>query len=309
VRNVLSWPSTPKSPTPAGDTAWRDRASELGERLSLLLAAQVGRTGLVLALVGLALGLLFTAQFQSVPLKAASTTESRSEVATTTIHHLEQEQAELKKSIADRRAQVAVQQQSAAGSKVTLVEINTELARQKSLAGMVPLDGRGIKLVLDDSPISRIPSGDDPSLYIIHEYQIRDVVNLLWLSGAEALSINGERFVATTSVYCVGSTILVNDTRLSPPYEILAIGDSVALEGAINDAANLQSIKSRAKSYGIQVLATRAAQLSIPAYTGSLTAKYASIPSRDSVHTPQAASSPANSAQAAPTQTTGGTGP
>ena len=51
------------------------------------------------------------------------------------------------------------------------------------------------------------------------------MLNLLWLAGAEAVSLNGERVVATTSIYCVGSTILVNDTRLSPPYEFLAIGD------------------------------------------------------------------------------------
>lgn len=249
----------------------------MGSRVNV----QLGQTSLVLALIALALGLLLTAQLRSEPRRVADTPESRREAAVATIEHLGQEQAELKKTIAELRARVAAQQQLAANEKTTLGDISQELERQKILAGTVSLKGRGVKVVLDDSAATKIPADQDPSLYIVHEYQLRDVLNLLWLAGAEAISLNGERIIATTSIYCVGSTILVNDTRLSPPYELLAIGDPDALENAINDPANLQTLKARAKSYGIQFSVSRSNQLVVPAYTGSLDVKHAVVAAKE----------------------------
>lgn len=284
MRNVLPWGNPTTSPGARKRVAavlpliLRQVPRLTADWVGQHLAFEVSRTGIILSLVGLALGILITAQLQSQPRQTTATPESRREVATSTIHRLEQEQGDLKKQIQDLRANIAQGQQAASSDRVVLAEINTELDRQKTLSGMVTLRGKGIKVVLDDSATNKIPVNDDPSLYIIHEFQLRDALNLLWLSGAEAVSLNGERIVATTSIYCVGSTILVNDTRLSPPYEFQAIGDSTALEGAVNDPSSLTGIKSRAKAYGIQMIVSRQNTLTVPAYTGSLSSKYA-VPS------------------------------
>jgi uncharacterized protein YlxW (UPF0749 family) len=132
-----------------------------------------------------------------------------------------------------------------------------------------------MRIVLDDSSVKTIPPKEDPELYIVHEYQLRDVVNVLWSAGAEAISINGERVVEPTSIYCVGSTILVNDTRTSPPYEFLVVGDQARLEGALGDAANLKALKSRIKLYGLQFTAQKQRELALPAYTGGLEVRVA----------------------------------
>ncbi len=286
MRHVVPWQVFPgwarRRTLVAEIGAWQHAVRALAWRGVGEASAQLGRTGFVLAVVAMALGMLFVAQLQSTPRQQAATPETRREMTARTIQRLEQEQAELKKQITELRAQVAAQQQSAASAKTTLAEINQELERQKVLAGMVALRGRGLKVVLDDSAANKIPATDDPSLYIVHEYQLRDVLNLLWLAGAEAVSLNGERIVATTSIYCVGSTILVNDTRLSPPYEFLAIGDPAALEAAVNDPANLQALKSRVKSYGLQFSVSRAGQVLVPAYTGSFDVKHAVLGDRDS---------------------------
>lgn len=245
--------------------------------LRSMFEPQIGRTTITLTLLSLALGALLIAQLQTRPIKSVSTEEGRREAAAQTIKQLEAEQADLKKQIADLRAQTAAQQLTSGSGSATLAEIGNELERQKLLAGMVPLTGRGVKVTLDDTAASKIPAGDDPNLYIVHEYHLRDVLNVLWQAGAEAVSLNGERIVATTSIYCVGSTILVNDTRLSPPYEFLAIGEPAALEAALNDGANLQSLRGRVKTYGLQFGVARIAQVAVPAYTGSLDVKYASL--------------------------------
>jgi uncharacterized protein YlxW (UPF0749 family) len=228
----------------------------------------------VLGVIAFALGLFLAAQLQSTPIRLGASNEAKTETASITIERLEQEQADLKRSIGDLRARLAKSQQTQASQQSAVKQMSDELERQKVLAGLVGLTGRGVRVVLDDSATTKIPAKDDPSLYIVHEYQVRDVINLLWLSGAEAVSINGERVVASTSVYCVGSTILVNDTRLSPPFEILAVGDPGQLESALNDPNNLRSVRPRMKSYGLQ-FAVSQRDVAVPAYNGTMTVRYA----------------------------------
>jgi uncharacterized protein YlxW (UPF0749 family) len=76
-------------------------------------------------------------------------------------------------------------------------------------------------------------------------------------------------------VYCVGSTILVNDTRLSPPYDVRAIGDAAALEQAIENPKNLAKLRSRVRTYGIQLKVAQQKDVTLPAYNGTLNIRYA----------------------------------
>lgn len=231
---------------------------------------------IVAVIIGLTLGTYLAASWESeTPAPVTRPEGSRQQVADT-ILGLESEQAELKKLIGQLREQIDQQQSQLANAKTTLTEIGQELEAQKRDGGMVALKGPGLIVTVDDSASQTIPAGDDPSLYIVHEYHLRDVVNALWQSGAEAVAINGERLVGSTSVYCVGSTIMVNSTRLSPPYEIVAIGDPSAMEIWLNNPSVLQELKTRCKVYGLQFKTARSDDLTVPSYTGSLAVKYTS---------------------------------
>ena len=125
--------------------------------------------------------------------------------------------------------------QQAAGSGATsLASVSEELERQRVAAGLTAVHGPGVVVTLDDSSRA-VPAGDDAANYLVHDYELRDVVNLLWLAGAEAVAVNDERLVASTSIYCVGSTVIVNETRLSPPYDMRAIGNAAQLESTLQD--------------------------------------------------------------------------
>ncbi|CAM5647734.1 membrane protein [Streptomyces purpurascens] len=50
------------------------------------------------------------------------------------------------------------------------------------------------------------------------------VVNGLWESGAEAVSINGQRLTALSAMRAAGDAILVDNKPLVPPYTVLAVG-------------------------------------------------------------------------------------
>jgi uncharacterized protein YlxW (UPF0749 family) len=265
-------PAREQSSSPLGGAL--AAAGALARRARQRFGVHVERGTIGVTIVAVILGVYLAAQWQSKPRRVAAAPEYRREVATATIQRLEAEQTDLKKRIADLRGQLAQAQQST-DDQSDLGRLSVDLEREKLLAGTVPVRGAGVRIVLDDSSVKTIPPKEDPALYIVHEYQLRDVVNVLWSAGAEAISINGERVVEPTSIYCVGSTILVNDTRTSPPYEFLVIGDQARLEAALGDAANLKALKSRIKLYGLQFTAQKQRDVAVPAYAGGLDVRIA----------------------------------
>lgn len=192
-----------------------------------------------------------------------------------TINRLEVEQGELKENIGRVREQLDEYRRELAANTEMLREINAELERQKMMAGLLAVEGPGVLVTLDDSSIRSAAA--DSTDFLIHEYDLRDVVNLLWLAGSEAIAVNDERIVATTSIYCVGSTVMVNDTRLSPPYLIQAVGNSVVQEDVLRNPGYLREIKQRAELYGVQFKVNRIGTLTLPAYKGGFPIHYAQL--------------------------------
>lgn len=189
-----------------------------------------------------------------------------------TIHELELEQDELKRTIVELRARLNQQQQATLGQTTMLVQVRQELALQKMRAGLTDLRGPGVRVILNDAPRS---AGANPDNLLVHDYDIRDVVSVLWLAGAEAISVNEERLVNTTSIYCVGSTIMINETRLSPPYQIRAIGDPLRLQDFLNNPGYLPQLRQRVERYGIDLQIVPVDMMTVPAYRGSFTLRYA----------------------------------
>ena len=87
--------------------------------------------------------------------------------------------------------------------------------------------------------------------------------------------MNDQRIVSSTSVYCVGSTIMVNGTLMSPPFNILALGSQNQLLGAFDDPSQLRDIKQRRDVQGLGFRVTRATAIHVPAYDGALTVRHA----------------------------------
>ena len=183
---------------------------------------------------------------------------------------LELEQAELKAQVSYLRSALTARQE-AAGSRSLLEDLQTELGLQRARAGLVAVRGPGVRVTLTDSTRSWVGRTDD---LLIHDFDLRDVISLLWLGGAEAISVNGERVVHSTSVYCVGSTILVNDTRLAPPYVVLAIGDPDRLEATLRNPGYLRDLKERAERLGVGLSLAQSTSVTTPAYKGSVVQRF-----------------------------------
>lgn len=137
----------------------------------------------------------------------------------------------------------------------------------KLFGGMVRAHGSGVVVVLRDSP-KRNPSETGQAQiegYIVHDADIRNVVNELFASGAEVISVNGQRIVGNSSIRCVGPVVLINSTQVAPPFVIKAIGKpdvlakALELPGGVADELFLYDM--------IEV--TKEKDIVVPAYSGS----------------------------------------
>lgn len=228
-----------------------------------------------LMLVGLLGGLALSLQWQPRGGAPVSTRPGGDKVVVgQTITRLETEQSDLKRQIADLRNQLNTMQAGASEKKANLADINAALNREKITAGLVPLAGPGIIATYRDST-SPIAPNEDPANYILHDYDLRDVINTLWATGAEAITINGERIMANTQLYCVGATVICNATRLSPPFVIQAIGPSDDLEAALHSSPQVQPLNQRALIYDLGIEIRKEAKVPVAAYTGGYLFRFA----------------------------------
>ncbi|MDA8233285.1 MAG: DUF881 domain-containing protein [Clostridia bacterium] len=148
-----------------------------------------------------------------------------------------------------------------------------ELAQTKVRAGLEPVEGPGMEVVLADSQGPR-EEGVDPNNYYIHESFLREIVNAFWTGGAEAIAINNLRLNTLSEIFCGGTTIFTNKELISPPYLIQAIGDSNNLRTSLNMDV-LPFLSSLQKEYGIKLEVKDQAKIRLPGRPETLELKYA----------------------------------
>lgn len=81
-----------------------------------------------------------------------------------------------------------------------------QITLNNNILGITNLVGQGVEITLKDDPnatIETIAAWDDISNHIIHDADLRAIVNELKNAGAEAISINGQRLVNTTAITCI----------------------------------------------------------------------------------------------------------
>ncbi|UGY94800.1 DUF881 domain-containing protein [Streptomyces gobiensis] len=126
------------------------------------------------------------------------------------------------------------------------------------LAGATPVEGPGVKLVVDDAKGTRGDTGDPrgssgfSDTGRLLDRDLQRVVNGLWESGAEAISVNGQRLTALSAIRAAGDAILVDNKPLVPPYTVLAIGDGQRLSSRFQDSADGVYLHVLQESYGIR---------------------------------------------------------
>lgn len=186
---------------------------------------------------------------------------------------LQNEQSALKLTLAELRAQLDQIQTSASTQSDAAKELQSRIDGLKTVAGLNERAGDGVEIVLDDA--RGAAAAKDVEKSICHNTDLTDIVNQAWRGGAEAIAINDERIVGSSSIYCVGSTIMVNGTLMSPPFKVLVIGPQNELLATYDDPTQLRDIKQRRDIYGLGFRVSRATGLHLPPYRGALNVRFA----------------------------------
>lgn len=122
-------------------------------------------------------------------------------------------------------------------------------------AGYSEVTGSGAVVSVFDG--NSLPANQTSRPSTVRDYELQDLVNALWVSGATAITLGGERLTSTTAIRGSGDAILVNYRPILPPYEIKVIGPRGILENFVQTQA-YQDFKALEKNYGI-VVTTKAA--------------------------------------------------
>ncbi|MFE2585274.1 DUF881 domain-containing protein [Streptomyces sp. NPDC059378] len=140
------------------------------------------------------------------------------------------------------------------------------------LSGASEVHGPGVKLVVNDAKEATTGGNGDPretsgfsDTGRVRDRDMQRVVNGLWESGAEAISINGQRLTALSAIRAAGDAILVDNRPLVPPYTVLAVGDGKRLSTKFQNSADGLYLNALQENYGIRTAISTESDLRLPA--------------------------------------------
>ena len=217
-------------------------------------------------------GFLLAAQLRGVKLTGAADAATATRLET--LQNLYNELMDQKDGLADQveqlQSELALYREQAVSGEAGSEALKAELDQLEITAGLTDVEGPGVTVILEDSSSTNV-TGDEAD-YLIHDNDLLSVINELRSAGAEAISLNGERLLATSEVRCTGAVVTVNGRRYAAPYVIFAIGDPDTLYSAVTMRNGVVDVLSQ---WGITVKVTPSDLLLIPKYNGTVEYQYA----------------------------------
>ena len=144
------------------------------------------------------------------------------------------------------------------------------LGAARTAAADLPVTGPGLLITLADAEpdADQDPVGgevpDDPREQV-SDRDLQLVVNALWASGAEAISVNDRRLGPTTAIRFAGEAVLVDFRPVTNPYEVRAVGDPDRLARAFLDNGEVRSLASVFATLGLRFDYAQEEELTLPA--------------------------------------------
>ena len=152
-------------------------------------------------------------------------------------------------------------------------KLEEEIKTADKLLGVTDVTGQGIEITIADSETEtpQILGGVlDVKYLLVHSTDLIQIVNELKNAGAEAISINDERIVLTTSITCDGNVVLINGEKIGSPFVIKAIGQPESLAGLTRPGGYLEIMERD----GIEIDIKKSGNITIKKYNGVLKSKY-----------------------------------
>ena len=232
---------------------------------------------LILTLTMIVAGFLCVAVLK-LALPADDRTRTEAQQLVELIQSLEEENAVLAEDIAAllREGEYYSVAESFDGEQTNALAESVDSGKVE--AGLTELTGGGIVVTLDDNTADAAAAQQqNPGQYNAQDYIVHDA-NLLYLVNdlrplAAGIAINGQRIVTGSTIRCVGTVILINQTRMAPPYRVEVVGDSDKLMQALEKSGAYATLTASK----ISVKAAAAKKLKLPAYTGTIEQEHITV--------------------------------
>lgn len=137
----------------------------------------------------------------------------------------------LREELQEKQAAVQEVEESFSDSENRFAEYTEEAEALRRYIGLLPVEGSGLKVILQDGDYGLKTA--NPNDYIVHESHVFQVINELYISGAQAISINGQRIDGNSYIVCTGPVITVDGVQHPAPFTIEAIGKPEVLESSM----------------------------------------------------------------------------
>lgn len=188
--------------------------------------------------------------------------------AETQVQQADRTLARLQQQVSAATAQAGERDSAVAAAQARMLPL-------RAPAGLTATSGPGIEVVLDDAATQPAGISVDPNQLVVHQSDLQAVVNALWAGGAEAMTIAGQRVIATSAVRCVGNTLLLNGEVYSPPFRVAAIGPYRTMHSELDASPGVRLFEQAASYYGLGYTVESSSKLDLPAYSGAIGLAYA----------------------------------
>jgi uncharacterized protein YlxW (UPF0749 family) len=183
--------------------------------------------------------------------------------ADTQLNALRTQQSQLADEV--RRMQASGLANTSSGAR-----LQQQLDALELQTGAVAATGPGIKAVVNDAKDADAKEGR------LLDLDLQQLVNGLWTAGAEAISVNGHRLTSLTAIRGAGSAITVDYSSLTPPYTVLAIGDSATMPARFAQSKGGQWVQYLVSNFDVRMTITTEDSLLVPA-DATIALRYAKV--------------------------------
>lgn len=184
---------------------------------------------------------------------------------------LQGEYQSLYRELENREKKLEEVRQNASNRNEADSQNEAEIKNNQILLGQTEVSGPGLIIRLNEDREVNSSEVIDISKYLVHEEDLLYIVNELFNCGADAISINDQRIIGTSSILCDGNIIRVNGEMVGVPITIKAIGSPEGMEGALlRPGGYLQLMANE----GVKASTERSENITIPKYEGIYSYEY-----------------------------------
>ncbi len=150
----------------------------------------------------------------------------------TEIIEQEEKNQQLQKELYRKQKQVLNMEKELSNEARLYSNLANDAEKFRMHLGKVKVKGKGVQVTLADANYN--PNETNVNNYMVHEHHVLQVVNELYISGASAIAVNGQRLSHDSYILCNGPVIEIDGYQHPAPFVVTAIGDVKTMSSSLN---------------------------------------------------------------------------